>query len=289
MTDTLPSNFDTDLYLRLNPDVAQAGIDPVTHYQLFGRQEGRLYSVNASTRKGLAMLASEAASVLEIGPFCNPVLIGENVSYFDVLTRENLIMRANEIGYDIKHAPYIDFVSPNGDLSIVDRKFDAVLSSHCVEHQPDLIGHLNQVERILVKGGLYYLIIPDKRFCFDYPIPHSTLEEVLAAQGDKKHSLIKVIEHRAMVTHNDAARHWRGDHFDAGWEELQPHRVRAAVAEYEAAEGGYIDVHHWQFTPDVFQSIITALFERGLINLTIREINQTPHDQLEFTCLLIKS
>jgi hypothetical protein len=35
------SNFDPDVYLRLYPDVAAAGVDPWQHYQQFGQSEGR--------------------------------------------------------------------------------------------------------------------------------------------------------------------------------------------------------------------------------------------------------
>jgi glycosyltransferase involved in cell wall biosynthesis len=35
-------NFDAQYYLEQNPDVAQAGIDPFTHYEIRGRMEGRL-------------------------------------------------------------------------------------------------------------------------------------------------------------------------------------------------------------------------------------------------------
>ncbi len=37
----LPDGFDPDRYLQANPDVAQAGVDPVEHYLKFGRFEGR--------------------------------------------------------------------------------------------------------------------------------------------------------------------------------------------------------------------------------------------------------
>jgi hypothetical protein len=36
------SSFDRDYYLRHNPDVAEAGIDPLVHYLVSGRREGRL-------------------------------------------------------------------------------------------------------------------------------------------------------------------------------------------------------------------------------------------------------
>jgi len=37
----LPAEFDAQKYLRVNPDVAEVGVDPVQHYLLFGRKEGR--------------------------------------------------------------------------------------------------------------------------------------------------------------------------------------------------------------------------------------------------------
>jgi hypothetical protein len=39
----VPADFDPTLYLALNPDVAQAGIDPLIHYTLHGVQENRRY------------------------------------------------------------------------------------------------------------------------------------------------------------------------------------------------------------------------------------------------------
>jgi SAM-dependent methyltransferase len=37
----LPIEFDAERYLKLNQDVAEAGADPVQHYLMFGRKEGR--------------------------------------------------------------------------------------------------------------------------------------------------------------------------------------------------------------------------------------------------------
>jgi glycosyltransferase involved in cell wall biosynthesis len=39
--DGLPHDFDGDLYLQLHPDIQAAGVDPVEHYLLYGRAEGR--------------------------------------------------------------------------------------------------------------------------------------------------------------------------------------------------------------------------------------------------------
>jgi hypothetical protein len=40
---SLPQDFDSSLYLRLNPDVAAAGADPAEHFVRHGAQEGRPY------------------------------------------------------------------------------------------------------------------------------------------------------------------------------------------------------------------------------------------------------
>jgi hypothetical protein len=40
---TLPSDFDAETYLRLNPDVRMAGVDASHHYLAHGRREGRAY------------------------------------------------------------------------------------------------------------------------------------------------------------------------------------------------------------------------------------------------------
>jgi hypothetical protein len=39
-----PSDFDGAAYLKANSDVASAGVDPYTHYSMFGAKEGRAYT-----------------------------------------------------------------------------------------------------------------------------------------------------------------------------------------------------------------------------------------------------
>jgi glycosyltransferase involved in cell wall biosynthesis len=41
----LPVGFDRDLYLKLNPDLAKTGVDPIRHYLHHGRYEGRIYAL----------------------------------------------------------------------------------------------------------------------------------------------------------------------------------------------------------------------------------------------------
>ena len=55
----LPGDFDPNVYLELNPDVARAGVDPATHYLQYGAKEGRLYRSKAGE---LALSYSEYIS-----------------------------------------------------------------------------------------------------------------------------------------------------------------------------------------------------------------------------------
>ncbi len=121
-------------------------------------------------------------------------------------------------------------------------------------------------------------------------LSESNLAEVLHAhaQQDRFHTLDAVIEHRALTTHNDTSRHWRGDHSDASYATSIVPRARAALAEYEAARDTYIDVHAWQFTPASFRLIAQSLFEMGLIRLQVERVYNTPHGYNEFTAVLGK-
>jgi len=227
------------------------------------------------------------SSILELGPFFKPICTGKNVKYFDILTQEELVQRAKNITTEdnIRNIPFIDYVSPTGDLAIIHGRFDAVISSHVIEHQLDLIDHLQKVSNLLIPGGSYYLFIPDKRYCFDHFNNASSIADIIQAHLDKKqkHSLKSVIEHRALTTHNIASKHWRGDH---GKLENTSQKIKAAMEEYHT--GAYIDVHAWCFTPDSFAEIVTLLEQMDYIDLAINKIYPTPYKSLEFYVKLEK-
>ena len=201
-----------------------------------------------------------------------------------MLDAAQLRERAIRIGLDPSRCP--ELIHHVGGLEQVDARYDAVLSSHAIEHQPDLLGHLNQVERILNPGGAFFLIIPDKRYCFDHFIAESTIAGVLQAARDKRtrHTLASVIEHRAMTTHNDALRHWHGDHGDPSI--MRARHVQVAIDEYEAAAGDYIDVHAWYFTPPSFRFIIANLNALGLTRLRVTGMYHPAFGRNEFCAIL---
>lgn len=226
-------------------------------------------------------------SMLEIGPFFNPLCKGEKVKYFDILDRDGLISRAKRLNLEFQpeNVPVINYLSPTGDLSVIPETFDAVFSSHVIEHQPGLIDHLQKVSRLLNDGGRYYLLIPDKRYCFDHFNPESTIADVLSAHYEKrkKHTLKSVIEHRAFITHNNSIDHWKGNH---GVLENVEGKIKDAIEEYKASD--YIDVHSLCFTPASFAQIIGLLNQLSYINLEIERIHETSPNEIEFYAVLVK-
>jgi len=280
--------FDLQAYRTLHADLGRLGdTELARHYEHQGAREGRQAN-GLRTRTDFLGMVPAAAKVLEIGPFCVPLLRGPAVSYFDVMDKEGLVERARRIGWPHEDAVEIDYVSSTGDLRVVPEKFDIVLSSHAIEHQPDLIRHLVDVEHLLNPGGYYFLIIPDKNYCFDHFIPESTLAGVIDAHFHeaKVHALRSVIEHRALTTHNDPLRHWQGDHGEFMVSIAE--RVEAAIAEYRAAEGSYIDVHAWYFSPASFRSLLAALNESFHTGLYAERIYNTLYGHLEFWAILRK-
>jgi len=285
-----PPEFDGAFYRKRHRDLRHLSDEQlVDHYEKCGRSEGRLAS-RAVPRKNFIPLLSRYKSILEIGPFAQPVLRSRNVKYFDVMDRAGLaerIQRENITVLKAKNIPEIDFVSPTGDLNVVDQKFDCVVSSHCIEHQPDVVRHLQQVENILTDGGCYFVIVPDKRYCFDHYIEESTLEDVLQSHIEKRtvHSKQNVIKHLALTTHNEPARHWEGDN---GEKPNDPERIVRAEKIFEDANGAYIDVHSLFLTPKSFRAIFNALHDRGLTKLKPIRVYDTPVRWNEFCAILQK-
>lgn len=240
-------------------------------------------------RKNFIPLIDTSTPTLEIGPFFSPALRGGDVYYFDVLDRDGLIEHARSMNLGEVQPPFIHYVSPYGDLTTIDRAFSNIFSSHCIEHQPDLVSHLQNVGNLLDKGGRYYVVAPDKRYCFDHFLPKSLLSDVICAHAEKRtnHTMATVIRHCSQTTHNEPKRHWRGDHADPGYSEGIAARALNAVDVYRASEG-YFDSHAWQFTPDSFRSICQQLYDLKLSPLRPTQVRATQRGYFEFTAILEK-
>lgn len=286
------ATFDIAYYRKNHPELAVLSEGAVIrHYREFAVVRGLtscVYDRSEYMRLYLKEMITDE-KILEIGAFDRPFCPDKNVKYFDVIDTEALKKRAVEAGrIGGKFPDKIDYVSPTGDLGIVDEKFDIVISSHVIEHQPDLIKHLSLVGSLLNDGGLYIMFVPDKRYCFDYFIPESTISETIAAyvSQQKFHSFKNVLTSKCQTVHNDPVLHWFGEH---GVMDDSVDKFVKAIDEFELAKQNneYIDAHAWQFTPESMGKIIKTLRSYGLIELSLHRLCHTIFGRQEF-CVILK-
>lgn len=242
---------------------------------------------NRSAFAELVRAAPGNARILEIGPFAWPLLRGQDIAYADVLTTEQIMARARDIGVIADDAPIINYVVLPSDLSGVKERFRAVVSCHVIEHQPDIIGHLQQVGQLLAPGGRYFLIVPDRRFCADHYLANSTLDEMIAAhsEGRVTHTLRSLIQHRVLTVHNESRRHWEGDH----GRRFDDFSIRLKDALVEFAAGDFVDLHAWHFDPDSFRDVVTDLADLEQVPFHVDVVYPTRRGDLEFYAVLSAS
>ncbi|MDM0105029.1 hypothetical protein QTH97_08800 [Variovorax sp. J22R24] len=284
----LPRAFEPDFYRQQYQGLARlTDQEALEHYQIHGILKGDVASPGAE-RCHLLAFAHAEGSILEIGPFHAPSVVGENVRYMDVLTTEELTEAVKHAGHDTSNVPQIHYVAPKGGFDMVDRKFSAVFSGHCIEHQPDFVRHFQGVSSVLEDDGRYYIACPDKRYCFDHFAPPTAVSDVLAAYyaNRKTHQPRSHIVQRLHRAHNDADRHWSGDHGPQRYETYKD--VKADVFHELPGEDAYHDTHAWQFTPTSFFQIMSFLYQIGLTDFAVERVYHTRFGTQEFTAVLRK-
>ena len=296
-----PPTFDPDYYRKSYPELNNFPDDILhEHYKRFAVEQGRstcIYDRHDYLQSILQNIVDERhLKVLEISPWDHPFLHGENVKYFATTDSESLRKSSIEAKRPFNDVPEkIDFISPNGDLSIIDETFDIVVSVHVVEHCPDLIKHFQSVSRILKPNGLYILVVPDKRYCFDYYHSESTINEVIDAYiAERKFPrLSAVLNLDFTVTHNNAILHWldeHGERYGYGVKEANREEVFQRMEKFLDAlkAGEYMDAHNWRFTPDSFGYIVGILNKLQFIDLRLYRLCHTIWGRFEFVTMLEK-
>jgi SAM-dependent methyltransferase len=286
-TPSLPRAFEPDFYRQNYPEaVGLTDEGALKHYQTLGISKG--YMGSPSAERGHLLSFAGGGSILEIGPFHAPSAVGENVRYMDVFDTDELKAVVKAAGHDTSHVPDIHYVAPEGGFGTVDRTFSAVFSGHCIEHQPDLVRHLEGVSGVLEDDGRYYIACPDKRYCFDHYAPETAIVDVLAAYHDKRtrHQSRSFLIQSLSRAHNDPDRHWRHDHGPRQYEGYQ--NAKTEIFGPIPDSDRYHDTHAWQFTPSSFFQIMSFLYEIGLTDLAPERVYHTRFGTAEFTAALRK-
>lgn len=230
---------------------------------------------------------------VEIGPWFNPIVPrrdGYTTLILDVFDEETLRQRAisdpnvpNERVCDIEP---VDLLGSSSELEALVEgagllgQMDFIVSSHNVEHIPDLLKFFQGCGKVLKDGGVLSMAVPDKRGCFDYFRPNSSLANVLEAnqQQRSKPSFGQMFEHESLY----AKQYLDGKPTSGFCTGVDPMSVLPAGdlkhiydvwrARIEQSPDQYFDVHCWTFTPASFERLVGELSFLGLITLELIEV-----------------
>ncbi|MBN3758417.1 methyltransferase domain-containing protein [Paraburkholderia sp. Tr-20389] len=240
-------------------------------------------------RKILGGLDLKGGTGIEIGALCRPIVTRDDgeIIYVDHTSTDVLKVKyARDPNVDVNKIVNVDAVWGANTLSeaVSGRKVDYIVASHVIEHVPDLVTWLQELHSVLKPAGQVRLIIPDKRFTFDYLREESRMADILTAfvhraRVPQPHSIIDFALGASEVSAADA------------WDRVLPpdhlkHHYKftdaLALSRDVIANGTYHDVHCWTFTPRSFSRIMRSLVHHELVGFSCESFHDTERNTLEF-------
>jgi len=215
---------------------------------------------------------------LEIGPSHNPLLPksqGYRVETIDHADANHLREKYRALGQDVGRIEEVDYVSGGGSIFETIGKpgrYDYIVASHVIEHIPDILGFLQDCERLLKPNGHVSLAVPDKRYCFDVFQALSTTGQVLQAHIDhaSRPDPGTIFDHFANCANRGGQITWP---VESKEKPCFIHDLTKAAELYEKGRSGteYLDAHIWRFVPSSFRLIINDL--NTLKEISLRELS----------------
>lgn len=225
------------------------------------------------------------ARILEIGPSYNPLFPKggpQQVHVLDHATREELVAKYRDHpSVDTARIEEVDHVWTDGPLhEAVPRdlhgQYDAFVASHVIEHTPDMVSFLRSAEVLLRPSGRLLLVVPDRRFCFDFLRPATTTGMVIDAHLARRtrHSAGTVFDQLAYSVSAGGSLAW--DQAPLGPLRLEHDITQTpGVLSPAFADWDYVDAHAWRFTPSSFHLTLLELAWLGLLDWKIAAQGET--------------
>ncbi|WP_341521840.1 methyltransferase domain-containing protein [Pseudomonas sp. G.S.17] len=238
--------------------------------------------------KLLSGLSIEGKLGLEIGALCRPFIkdTEHHVIYADHASTEALREKYRpDPDVDIDQIVGVTAILGEGSLAhSVGKTVDYVVASHVIEHVPNLIGWLNELCSILNEGGEIRLVVPDKRFTFDYLRATTRLSDVLYADLVKARFPMAhiVMDYVLNVVKLDGGKAWRSQIKPGELERHHTLRDAQNIAQQILSSNAYHDVHCWVFTPQSMAQLFVELTDHRLVELECVSFHDTAQDTIEF-------
>lgn len=240
-------------------------------------------------RAGIPMPRS---TVLEIGPLYRPFFLKSelDVIYVDHADTETL-RNKYRVGHDFDVNEIVNVDAVWGADTLLDctgTHVDYVIASHVIEHVPDLITWLKELGNVLRPHGQIRLVVPDKRYTFDYVRRETALQDVIDSyiRRARRPLPANIFDHVVNVRYVDTAAAWQGPLDPEKLEHRHSFEMAMNLATDALNSQSYHDVHCWVFTPHSFAALMTDLARCGLLDLECSDFGDTPYGSLEFTAFL---
>lgn len=233
-----------------------------------------------------------ATKILEAGALDCPTFYPDEVDieYLDWFATEELKQFAiNGSGRNINLVCDVKYpVKDKHFAKHIPGKFDLFIANHVIEHVPDVISWLQNIEKVLAPGGFAFLSIPDKRYTFDYIRRESTVTDFLRCYtlDLEKPDVWQIFD--AMYYHRSIR---RKDVDSGAFRELVKKRNEPASEIFRKAKikaKNYVSLHCSVFSYPSFERLFNDLLETNLINFKLVATGDVPPNKQEFHVLLQK-
>jgi SAM-dependent methyltransferase len=226
---------------------------------------------------------------LEIGALDLPFLTPDesDVEFADYATTHELRERARAApGHSEEFVMPVNFVLKDGGWDSVPNQFDWIAAAHVIEHAPSLIDWLNIVGDKLKEGGILFLIIPDKRYTFDFFRPETTLGKIFEdhIRGKKTPGISEVFDEIFYARNLNTIDIWQ----NANKIQFRAKDTKSVLAVAKTVSNNYIDVHCNIFSNESFSTVISTLCRDGWIPFIVEEIGTLEQFYSDFHCILRK-
>lgn len=259
--------FSTLEYLHRRCDIVDSGINPLLHCELKGKKFWRKF-------KRVTEKCDLEGFGLEIGPYFNPICPksrGYRVEILDCADRDTLYRQGLQdpnVGDKVKRIEPVDYIWSGEDYRELigsKERYDYIIASHVIEHTTDLVGFLEQCAALLKENGILSLVIPDKRYCFDFFRENSSLSKVIdkyMAKDKSRHSKGTLAETTANSVMTNYDKLLESDEYrpmEVYTSQTPNYKIMKSILEEDEYKGKYIDEHEWVFTPASFRILVNDL------------------------------
>ncbi len=252
-------------------------------------------------RKGILNDVDKSKRFLEIGPLCNPLI--KNIEKYytcDIKDTDEVKLRyKDDSTRNIEEVISIDFIMKNSYSETFKDipKFDYVINSHVFEHIPNPIFFLQDISKILSKKGELIMIIPDKRYCYDYYREYSSFAQMYCVfEGLNKYDINgkgnKILYSQVLdsfsqqCASNDSKKFWKSKEY----QKIGTSQPENALKNYENFKTNEVlfDRHFWCFSDFSFLKILYNLTRYTLLPFKVKEFFPTRENTFAFGIILEK-